>query len=211
MAMDQWSKRRVLTKFGTIGVVGVAGCESPAGERDPTSDGTRNRTPSLTEEQSVASTEDPQQTPRLTVSDGEPVDGFPIYEGGFMTERIGSRADITNPESKLPHELLIWNPTDQTREITVEIRNLTNGEEPTVLNDTYEIPEDELLVIRLLEPATYRVSLAGPTIDETATIDIPRSRFDCNESHHEITVTGTGEVAEVVYSDTAMCSTSTAE
>lgn len=209
--MDRWSRRRVLTTLGAIGVVGVAGCGSPAGERDPTSAGTRNRTPPLTEEQSVASPEDPQQTPRLTVSDGELVDGFPIYEEGFTTERVGSRADITNPESKLPHELLIWNPSDQTQEITVEIRNLTDGEEQTVLNDSYEIPGDDLLVIRLLEPATYRVSLAGPTIDETATIDIPRSRFDCNESHHEITVAGTGEVAEVVYSDAAECLTSTTE
>ena len=93
----------------------------------------------------------------------------------------------------------------------MEISNQSGGSQSIVLAETYDIPGDDLLVIRLLEPAPYQVSLDGPTIDEAETIEIPRDRFDCNESHHEITVTGTGQVAEVVYSDAAGCPTPTTE
>jgi len=198
--------------LGVLGFSGLSGCIGS--QTADSNDETESRsTPTETDgaEPTAAETTTSQKTPRLTVSDGEPVTGFPRNESGFATERVGSRNTIANPDNNLPHDLLIWNSAAHSQTITVEIRNQTGGTQEIVSNDTYEIPGDELLVIHLLEPAPYQVSLDGPTITEAATIEIPRDRFDCNESHHEITVTGTGEVANVVYSDAAGCPTPTTE
>jgi len=205
-------QRRTVLKSG-LGVLGLSGLSGCIGSQSPDSNALTGSqsTPTETDvsETTAVETTTSQETPRLTVSDGEPVTGFPRDERGFTTERVGSRTTITNAENNLPHELLIWNPAEHSQTITVEISDQTSDTQPIVLTETYEIPGDELLEIRLLEPAPYRVSLDGPTIDEAATIEIPRDRFDCNESHHEITVTGTGEVAEVVYSNDAGCVTPT--
>lgn len=205
MVDDPRSRRRALRLIGMIGATTVAGCIDR--NKGSTATPTAESTPTGTQPD-PRSTRD-TDTPTVEIDDVGMVAEFPRYDDGFKTVRIGSRSGVSNEDENLPHELLIWNPAETLRQISVAIFDVAGESQTTVLNDTFEIPAGELLLVRLLEPSDYRVSIGGPNMDASVTFDVSQNRFDCNESHHEITVTTRGEIAHVVYSTALQCTSET--
>jgi hypothetical protein len=178
-------------------VVPASGCTAGKDERTPD--------PSATFEETGASTPtDTTGSPGTTGTPEETVgEQFPMYEPESKTLTVGSREGVMDTENNRPHDLLIWNAATDGRGIRVEVHD---DAETALLAETHEVPADSTLRVELLEPGRYTASvhLAGESADP---ITIPKDRFDCNESEHQITVTADGTVESTVYSTTQACPT----
>ena len=132
-----------------------------------------------------------------------------MYESPDRTLTVGSRANVDDPEATLPHDLVVWTAAAVARSIPLRVRQRTAGTETTALADTEPIPADGLLRVRLLEPATYRVSVESPNGGTSHTVEIAPDRFDCNESQTQVTVHPDGQITTESYTTDMGCPTDT--
>jgi len=132
-----------------------------------------------------------------------------MYESPDRTLAVGSRANVDDLEATLPHDLLVWNAAAVTRSIPVRVRQRTAGTETAVSTGTELIPADGLLRVRLLEPATYRVSVESPNGGASHTVEIAPDRFDCNESQTQVTVHPDERITTESYTTDMDCRTDT--
>lgn len=111
----------------------------------------------------------------------------------FKTVEIGSRTNVTDPVFNKPHTLHLWNVGSDMR--TIDVTIIDTKSESVVLDRSFEFPRDSELEIKLNEPSAYQIEITPPERDRPKTIDIPRRRFDCNVSHHEISILRDGDVS----------------
>lgn len=146
-------------------------------------------------------------TQTTTATAGEGFTGIDSSaERPFATISVGSRAGVENPDNNLPHAVRVWNDSDESRTIGVRLVRgdaATDGE--PVVDRRVEFPADGYLAIRLLEPASYRLSVQPGGGGEAETIEIPRSQFDCNDSTTEVAVTADGQVKSETVTTEAEC------
>lgn len=221
--------RRHLLRTAGIGLgLGLAGCLGTGGESPG---GTTTGTSSTTAEPTVTTTEPPAKTsttasPPPTVEDVSPaavaergVPVVPKIESSatrpFRAFSVGDREGIVNPENNLPHQVWVWNDTDAKRELTVALA--TGGN--IVLDETVAFPARSALGIELAEPRPYELTVTAGDRERTSdheqagdrekTVEIPRSRFDCNHSVTDVAVQPE-EIAEFTITTEMACSTTTA-
>ncbi|MFB6105216.1 MAG: hypothetical protein ABEJ57_09105 [Halobacteriaceae archaeon] len=118
------------------------------------------------------------------------------------TAAVGDRASVAFPENNRPHELRVVNRSDIERKLEVFVDR--DG------TDVYErldhLAPNEGVVLRLVEPGTYTIQIrVGST--PGATIEVPRDRFDCNQSVTEATVQDGGVVRTDAWSTMMGCPT----
>ena len=137
----------------------------------------------------------------------------------FAAITVGSRAGVRNPENNRPHLVRVWNDGERARTLRLELRRDDDGVAP--VNRRVEFPADGYLALRLLEPASYALTVTpvggemgtatdtATTATETApatatattsagatgeTVRIPRTLFDCNDSRTDVRVGPDGAV-----------------
>jgi hypothetical protein len=205
------SRRTLLRTCGVSLGFGLAGCLGTGGQ---SSDGTNadDTTATTATETSPASsdTTDPEATISArssppTVEQADPATvadrGVPVSptvdstdSKPFRAFTIGDRGDVANPDDNLPHQIWVWNDTNEEREIAVA---LTAGE-ATVLDETREFPARAALAIELADPRPYEL-----------TVEIPRSQFDCNDSATDVIVRS-DEISDATTTTELACETATA-
>jgi hypothetical protein len=140
-------------------------------------------------------------TPRTT-TDSTTTTTTERAEEPFETLSVGSREGVLDPGNNKPHAMRVINAADEPRTIDVQIRR--TGDSPMILSRSWEFPARGWVQVDLLTPANYRiaVSVGGET---AGTVDMERSRFDCNSSWTTVTVTADGRVAAETVSTAVAC------
>lgn len=69
----------------------------------------------------------------------------------------------------------------------------------------YGIPAGDAVVVALLEPSDYNVEVQASVEKADASLTIPQSRFDCNESTTQVGVFGDGTVKSRLATTLASC------
>ena len=209
--------RRTLLRTCGIGLsFGLAGCFGTGGQ---SSDGT-NADDTTTETPPASSdTTDPEATISArssppTVEQADPataadrsVPVSPTVDSTdskpFRAFTVGDRGDVANPDNNLPHQIWVWNDTDEEREIVVA---LTAGE-ATVLDETRKFSARATLAIELADPRPYELTVRAG--DRERTVEIPRSQFDCNDSATDVIVRS-DEILKGMTTTELACETATA-
>lgn len=78
----------------------------------------------------------------------------------------------------------MWNRTDERRKIAVSIG--PDGSSEPWFERTYAFDAGSVLAIELR--ASRRYAIGVETGDRRKTVDVPRSRFDCNDSATDVLV-----------------------
>ena len=116
----------------------------------------------------------------------------------FARISVGSRQGVQNPENNRAHLIRVWNDSDESRTIGLTLTRGSGGagsggDGGPLLDRQFEFPADGYLTLRLFEPASYRLRVR--TGDGTpAEIEVPRARFDCNDSWTDVAVAPQGRV-----------------
>ncbi|WP_435179909.1 hypothetical protein [Halorussus sp. AFM4] len=187
--------------LGATGAAGLVGSPADAG-RQVTDAGTRATDGTTTAE----------------TTEGDGFDGIDSSgDRPFATVTVGSRAGVRNPENDRPHLVRVWNDSERERTLRLVLRRDDGG--AALLDRRIEFPADGYLALRLLEPASYALTVAAvggeagtatgtaTTATEAApatataggatdgTVRIPRTLFDCNDSRTDVRVGPDGAVA----------------
>jgi len=113
---------------------------------------------------------------------------------------VGDRSTVTFPENNRPVEVRVLNRSDIERAIEVIVER--DGTETYDRLDRLQPAEG--VTVRLVEPGDYTVRVrVGST--PGATIEVPRTRFDCNQSVVEATVRDGGVVETDAWSTEMAC------
>ncbi|WP_135823983.1 hypothetical protein [Halorussus ruber] len=203
--------RRTLLRTAGIGLgLGLSGCLGTGGESP-------GETSTTTETTTTETTTDPETTTASPPPTAEEVSPAAVAERGvpvvpkiestaatpFRAFSVGDREGVANPEDNLPHQVWVWNDTDAEREITLALS--TGG--TTVLDETVAFRARAALGIELAEPRPYELTVSEG--DREKVVEIPRSRFDCNDSVTDVAVQRE-EIAEFTITTEMACSTTTA-
>lgn len=117
------------------------------------------------------------------------------------TQRIGSRGAVAFPDATRPHGLFVRNMATTTREVRL---HLTDETETVRLSETYTLPADGRVEMRLLEPSSYTLSV-GLDGESLGTVTIPDRLFDCNESRTTVDVGPDGSLDSTTASTLVAC------
>ncbi|WP_135851861.1 hypothetical protein [Halorussus salinus] len=143
----------------------------------------------------------------------------------FATISVGTRANVVRSENNRPHAIRVWNDSDRARAIRLRLargggsggsdESSESDKSSAALDRRVEFPADGYLTVRLLEPGDYALTvrpgdgtgeggMGGVATTATATatavgstIEVPRSRFDCNDSRTDVRVASDGAVRSV--------------
>jgi hypothetical protein len=116
---------------------------------------------------------------------------------------LGNRAEVANASLNRPHDLAVWNATGSS--ISVELRIADAAGEHPPFKIAYGVPADDAVVVALLEPSEYSVEVDAPVEEADASMTVPRSRFDCNDSTTQIGVFEDGTVKSRLVTTLAFC------
>lgn len=215
------SRRTLLRTFGIGLGFGLAGCLGTGGQSsggtnaDDTTATTATETPPATSDTTDPGATTSTRSSPPTVEETDPATvadrGVPVSptvdstdSKPFRAFTVGDRRDVANPDNNLPHQIWVWNDTDdEEREIAVA---LTAGE-ATVLDETREFPARAALAIELADPRPYELTVRAG--DRERTVEIPRSRFDCNRSATDVIVRS-DEISDTTITTELACETATA-
>lgn len=111
-------------------------------------------------------------------------------DGQVETIEVG-----TNPGEIVPHGVVIWNSLETARTVHIRVFDASDGE--TRHENSYDLPADTALGVKLRSPATYRLTLRVPAADAERTISVPERLFDtCNESYTHVSIRTNGRITE---------------
>jgi hypothetical protein len=125
----------------------------------------------------------------------------PTVDVGFV---VGDPA--TRPADVEPHYVVVENAVDRERTVAVTVADRAAAE--PALDVAPSLPPRGLAQVELAAPATYEVTVATAAGPE-ATVSIPASRFDCNDSATRASV-GADGVDDRLVTTTLACGTATA-
>lgn len=179
-------RRTYLALVGGLLGAGCSGLSSPS-------------TPTLTPAPVTTRTDGPTATPT-------PADPAAGPESTVELVRIGRRDEVRNPADNRPHVVEIWNTADTGTRIAVTISSRPSGSDvvQTVLDETYEVPPDAAVQVRLVEPSNYVVEVRVSAIDAGEQFTVPADSFDCNEHGYQVAVVPADERIEVTEYSTAV-------
>ncbi|MDF9746974.1 hypothetical protein [Natrinema salsiterrestre] len=190
-------RRRTLLA-GTTGVLcGLAGCTSSEFERLRTASGTDGGDPfgTSSNESDRSGTDSESDTPI----------------------EVGDPDDVPFPSAHPPHEVVLRNPGDTERAVSVAIT--TNGDErpdgsgddtgddgsgddDPLLEREFDLPAGDRLAFVLVEPRSYAITVRTDSDDgtgeSTVTSGVDRQPFDCIRSRTTMTLRETGVRTESV-------------
>ncbi len=126
---------------------------------------------------------------------------------------------MTNPENNRPHAIRVWNDSGRVRRILLRLtRGSGSGESSAALDRRVEFPADGYLTVGLLEPDDYALAVrpgdgtgeGATTATSTGTaagaiVEVPRARFDCNDSQTDVRVAPDGAVESFTVSTEIGC------
>ncbi len=207
-------RRDVLASLGGLGTAGLAGCL--AGGSDESPNGAGNDGGNDTTTDPGGTTTDPENDDGTTTDpdgsdDSDPPDSGtdtpdegtgwgPETEEPFERLSIGTHDDLDFPDNNRPHTVRVWNDADEARSITLSL----HGRGDVVLERTFEYPADGWVKIRLVKPASYEFAVAVEE-ESAGTVDVDRTRFDCNGSWTSVVVNGEGAVDSTTGSTMVAC------
>lgn len=183
------NRRQYLILSCGVGMTGCTSLDAPArSDSEPSATSTPTSTPTET-----------ASTPTQTKTPPSEADSYELIE-------IGSRDNVENQGDNRPHDLVVVNTGEATREFTINITAQQNDSKQaeTVLEKSYEVPNamkprDEApwendIRIELLEPATYTIDLQIPAEDTGKQITIQQDDFTCNWHTYTMIVQGDGRI-----------------
>lgn len=130
-------------------------------------------------------------TEATTTTAGEAFEGIrSSADQPFAEIAVGTREGVRKPDNNLPHLVRVWNDADRDR--TVGLTLVRDGG-PALLDREFEFAADGFLTVRLLEPGNYSLEVR-PGGGAAAAVEVPRARFDCNDSWTDVAVTAAGRV-----------------
>ena len=196
------NRRQYLALSCGVCVAGCTSLDTPAGsDSEPSATPTPTSTPTGT-----------ASTPAQTETPPSEADHYELIE-------IGSRDDVEDPDDNRPHDLVVVNAGEATRElaITITAQQEDSTQTETVLDTSYEVPNAEEpsdeppwandIRIELLEPATYAIDLRIPAEGTDERITIQQDDFTCNWHTHTMIVQGDGRVEVGGIATTMECRT----
>lgn len=217
------SRRRYLRTAGIGLGLGLAGClgtggESPDGTTELPTEMTTELPTEMTTESPTETTESPTEATTRSPPTAETAQPAAVAERGvpivptvestetrpFRAFVVGDRDGVTDPENNLPHQIWIWNDTDEKREISVSLA--AGG--ATVLDETVEFPARAALGIELADPRRYELTARADDLEQT--VEISRSQFDCNRSATDVVVRR-DEITDATITTELACETATSE
>ncbi|MFB6120234.1 MAG: hypothetical protein ABEJ68_03865 [Halobacteriaceae archaeon] len=167
-------RRELLAAAGSLAAVGGAGCLSRGGGGPAKTD--RDRSPT--------------STGTATPTPTEPTD----------TATVGDPTAVLLPEENKPHEVVVRNAADETREIGVRITS--HG--TTRYENAWALSAGAFVRFTLVDPAAYTVSVTvhGGTAGEVA---VETGLFDCNDTRTTIDVRPDGTLDPQTVSTQIAC------
>ena len=188
---------------GTLGAAAVAGCLGTG--TGPDTDSPGGGDPSATD------TDAPDDPTTETETGTETPKGTDAPDGDAAV--IGDPADVAFPQMNRPHAVAFENAAGDSTTLDLSVAAEGRG---AVWSRTVELAPGGSFDLRLVEPAHYTLRVAraggdsggGNGSDGTpdATVDVPLSHFDCNESRTTVTVTAEGVKTETLATEIA-CAT----
>ena len=181
--MDRRALLGRLGAAGTLGAAAFAGCLGTGGDStapgdSPGTDGTD--TP-----------DDPVTNTGETPGGETPDDSTTTPDGDAAV--VGDPSSVAFPDTNRPHSLTFENATDDPVTLAVAVAAEGRGE---VWAETVELASGGSFGLRLAEPAHYTIRVdradGGNAGDPDATVDVPLSHFDCNDSGTTVKVTTDG-------------------
>jgi hypothetical protein len=124
----------------------------------------------------------------------------PSVAAGFVVGDPASR-----PRDVEPHFVVVENAVDRERTVAVIVRD--RAASAPALDEALTLPAGALAQVELAAPATYEVTVATAEGPE-ATVPIPASRFDCNDSATRASVDA-DSVDDRLVTTTLACGTTT--
>ena len=218
------SRRRLLRTAGAVLTVGAAGClsENSGGSTTARTDsttttksdsktGVTETTPDSTTDTTDTTSEPPTRNdpPSVREVDGvgrkvpQPMDLEAPDANPFLALAVGSCECGSDLDDTKPHGVWVWNDTDAA--LTVRLELTADG--TTVLDDEYEFDPYANLALELRAPRNYELIVRAGNREET--VEISRSRIDCNDSATDVAIRNDEIETQSITTDLA-CSTTTA-
>ncbi|NHN59956.1 MULTISPECIES: hypothetical protein [Halorussus] len=82
------------------------------------------------------------------------------------------------------HPVTAWNVTDRSRDVALEIAG--EGDAEPWFRGEYALDADTNLIVDLRDPRHYAVTVRVG--ERSKTVDVPKSRFDCNNSATDVAI-----------------------
>lgn len=196
--VDMPSRRTLLQACGAVLGAGTAGCLSPRDESSPNTGGETDSstTESQTDSPAVREVDSVGRSVPNALAVGS-------NEEPLLSLAVGSRINVSNPDDSKPHIAQVWNDTDGT--LSVELELTADG--VTLLDETYEFDADANLAIEFRQPSNYELTVRAD--DHEKLVEIHRGRFDCNDSATDVAIRG-NEIEHSTVTTSMACSTTTA-
>lgn len=161
----------------------------------------------------------PTSTPTETSSTPTQTEWRSREERHYKVLEIGSLDNVENPKYIDPHEVVIVNVGDSTREFVIHITAQYDDSKQTetVLDANYEVPNgkeseeepswDNSIYIGIIEPATYTIDLQIPAEETGMQFTIQQEEFSCNRITHTMSVQTDSQIELTEDAEAAQCST----
>lgn len=181
-----------------LGATALAGCLGGGTDPGESAPGTDTDGTTDTDTPDDPATETETKAPDGGTDDpGTPADGVDAV--------VGDRSGVAFPEANLPHAVSVRNATDDPATLDLSVAAEGRGE---VWARTVDLAPDGRFELRLAEPARYTVRVdraddGGDAHGPDATVDVPLSYFDCNDSGTNVTVTADGVETETFATEVA--------